>query len=191
MTKLHLSGAALFTLLLAAPAIAGHSTVSLGYAQADAGDINDPRGFNLKYRYEWDFPVGIIGSFSYLSASDDSFSPLSSYQAKNNLDSKYYSFGAGPAWRINDYISLYGLLGIGYTRAEYSTSVRAASSQSQYVYLRGETSSRSAWMYGLGLQVNVYEGMSFDVGYEAAKYDASSSHSDTLNSFNLNVGYRF
>jgi len=47
-------------------AAAATSTVSGGYAQSDyQGVANKANGFNLKYRYENDTPLGYIGSFTY------------------------------------------------------------------------------------------------------------------------------
>ncbi len=46
--------------------VAATSTVTGGYAQSDAqGQMNKMGGFNLKYRYEDNSPLGVIGSFTY------------------------------------------------------------------------------------------------------------------------------
>ncbi len=37
---------------------------------------------------------------------------------RQQADIKYYSFLAGPAYRLNDYISFYGLVGISHTKAK-------------------------------------------------------------------------
>jgi len=44
------------------------STVTGGYAQGDMqGQQNKAKGFNLKYRYENESPLGYIGSLTYSS----------------------------------------------------------------------------------------------------------------------------
>lgn len=74
-------------------AFAGQSTVSSGYAHGDAqGVVNKAKGFNLKYRYEFDdSQVGVISSFTYLEDS----------QSKGGYYNKgqYMGFTAGPAYR--------------------------------------------------------------------------------------------
>ncbi|WP_419793141.1 Ail/Lom family outer membrane beta-barrel protein [Serratia fonticola] len=82
---------------------AGESTISLGYAQShvkvDGNNLNEnPKGFNLKYRYEIDNNLGFITSFTYTTQSYDF------YYGSNKVgdgDLKYYSLTAGPAYRFN------------------------------------------------------------------------------------------
>lgn len=64
---------------------------------------------NVQYRYEWDAPLSVIGSFTYMSGDDDQRYYVDSDSVKNSIDVKYYSLMAGPAYRINEYVSLYAL----------------------------------------------------------------------------------
>ena len=71
--------------------------------------MNKMGGFNLKYRYEEDnSPLGVIGSFTY---TEKSRTASSGDYNKN----QYYGITAGPAYRINDWASIYGVVGVGYT----------------------------------------------------------------------------
>ena len=89
-------------------AFAATSTVTGGYAQSDMqGEANKAGGFNLKYRYEQDNnPLGVIGSFTY-TEKDRSESGV--YKK-----GQYYGITAGPAYRLNDWASIYGVVGVGY-----------------------------------------------------------------------------
>ncbi len=91
----------------------GESSISIGYAQSRVKEDGykldkNPRGFNLKYRYEFNNDWGVIGSFAQtrrgVEESVDGFKLIDG-------DFKYYSVTAGPVFRINEYVSLYGLLG--------------------------------------------------------------------------------
>ncbi len=89
-------------------AFAATSTVTGGYAQSDMqGKANKAGGFNLKYRYEQDNnPLGVIGSFTYTEKDNNSNGTYNKGQ--------YYGITAGPAYRLNDWASIYGVVGVGY-----------------------------------------------------------------------------
>ena len=104
-----LSALAAVLAFTAGTSVAATSTVTGGYAQSDAqGQMNKMGGFNLKYRYEEDnSPLGVIGSFTY---TEKSRTASSGDYSKN----QYYGITAGPAYRINDWASIYGVVGVGY-----------------------------------------------------------------------------
>ena len=87
-------------------ALASSHTVSLGYAQSDVQNFNDISGANLQYRYEFDSPLSILGSFTYMQGDGKNSYYVANDAVTNNADVKYYSFLVGPAWRINEYVSL-------------------------------------------------------------------------------------
>ncbi|TGD33438.1 hypothetical protein C9F07_34590, partial [Salmonella enterica subsp. enterica serovar Poona] len=89
----------------AGTAVAATSTVTGGYAQSDAqGVANKMSGFNLKYRYEQDDnPLGVIGSFTY--TEKDRTNGAGDYNK-----GQYYGITAGPAYRLNDWASIYGVV---------------------------------------------------------------------------------
>lgn len=101
-----LSALAAVLAFTAGTSVAATSTVTGGYAQSDAqGQMNKMGGFNLKYRYEEDnSPLGVIGSFTY---TEKSRTASSGDYNKN----QYYGITAGPAYRINDWASIYGVVG--------------------------------------------------------------------------------
>ncbi|PHY80919.1 outer membrane protein OmpX (plasmid) [Serratia marcescens] len=154
----------------AGTAFAGQSTVSAGYAQGDfQGVANKADGFNLKYRYEFDNnPLGVIGSFTHREkdGSQDGF-----YNK-----AQYNSISAGPAYRINDWASIYGLVGLGY--GKFTTNAQNGTS-------RHDTADYG-FTYGAGLQFNPIENVALDVGYEQNRI-----RSVDVGTWNVGVGYRF
>ncbi|MDA6077053.1 Ail/Lom family outer membrane beta-barrel protein [Edwardsiella anguillarum] len=75
-------------------------------------DFKNITGVNLKYRYEWDSPLSLMTSFTYMGGSKAFNESAGPEYYRGNGDLKYYSLAAGPAWRINDSVSVYGLLGL-------------------------------------------------------------------------------
>ena len=170
-------------------ALADHHTVSVGYAQSKIEDFKNIRGVNVQYRYEWDSPLSVIGSFSYMKG-DDSYSEQNNYSGNverynEKVDAKYYSLMAGPAYRINDYVSFYGLIGVARTRVKDK-----ATYQSQYVKYSGSYSeSKASFAYGAGVVVNPISNLSVSVGYEGTRVKYNDDFA--INGFNIAVGYRF
>lgn len=183
---------ALVTILsFGSQALADQQTASIGYAQSKVQRLNNINGVNLKYRYEWGSPVSVIGSFTYLSGSSACSNLLTRDVISNNADIKYYSLSAGPAYRFNKYISIYGLLGLNYNKVDYRSSWTNYES-GYYRYMGSETGniSKTSPMYSVGLQINPMENVVLDIGYEGASLDAADQ-SHNINGFNIGIGYRF
>ena len=154
----------------AGTAFAGQSTVTGGYAQGDfQGVANKADGFNLKYRYEFDNnPLGVIGSFTHLEKNRSE----SGFYKK----SQYDSITAGPAYRFNDWASIYGVIGVGY--GKNIDNAQAGGNKGG--------NSDYGFTYGAGLQFNPIENVALDVGYEQSRI-----RSVDVGSWNVGVGYRF
>lgn len=100
--------------------------------------MNKTNGFNLKYRYEQDNnPLGVIGSFTYTEKD----------RTENGAYNKgqYYGITAGPAYRLNDWASIYGVVGVGYGKFQQTENqgLNRTASTSDY-----------GFSYGAGLQFN-------------------------------------
>jgi len=115
-------GMVIATSMISSAAMAESSTLSLGYAQSDVEGFKDIRGVNLQYRYELDSPLSVLGSFTYMSGDDDQDYYVASDAVHNSIDVKYYSLMVGPAYRINEYVSLYALGGVAHTKADVDTT---------------------------------------------------------------------
>ena len=126
-------------------------------------------GFNLKYRYEEDnSPLGVIGSFTY---TEKSRTASSGDYNKN----QYYGITAGPAYRINDWASIYGVVGVGY--GKFQTT--------EYPTYKHDTSDYG-FSYGAGLQFNPMENVALDFSYEQSRI-----RSVDVGTWIAGVGYRF
>ncbi|KAB7897790.1 outer membrane protein OmpX [Rouxiella sp. S1S-2] len=170
-----LSALACVVALGTSSAFADTSTVTAGYAQGDAqGVVNKATGFNLKYRYEQDNnPLGVIGSFTYIE-KDHSLTD-NSYQK-----GQYYGITAGPAYRLNDWASVYGVVGIGY--GKFSSTENPDST----VLRQKSDTSDVGFSYGAGLQFNPIENVALDVSYEQSRI-----RSVDVGTWIAGVGYRF
>ncbi|MCS3430862.1 outer membrane protein OmpX [Klebsiella sp. BIGb0407] len=152
MKKIVCLSALAFALTLSAgTASAATSTVTAGYAQGDMqGKLNKAKGFNLKYRYENESALGYIGSLTYIEKD----------ATRGGVYSKgeYYGVTAGPAYRLNDWVSAYGVIGLGHGKYQTVQNVFDRSSNSDY-----------GFSYGAGLQFNPIENVALDFSYEQSR----------------------
>ncbi|EKA9346068.1 outer membrane protein OmpX [Cronobacter sakazakii] len=165
-----LSALACVLAVSAGSAVAGTATVSGGYAQSDAqGVMNKMNGFNLKYRYEFDDtnPLGVISSFTYTEKD----------RSENGEYNKgqYYGITAGPAYRINDWASIYGVVGVGYGKFQTTDYPSKTSDTSDY-----------GFSYGAGLQFNPVQDVALDFSYEQSRI-----RNTDVGTWIAGVGYRF
>ncbi|GAB2943731.1 outer membrane protein OmpX [Hafnia psychrotolerans] len=170
-----LSALACVVALGASSAFADTSTVTGGYAQGDMqGVANKANGFNLKYRFEQDSnPLGVIGSFTYIEKD--------SSEADNGYGkSQYYGITAGPAYRLNDWASIYGVVGVGYGKTQGSTNT------SSDVLRDKSGTSDYGFSYGAGMQFNPIENVALDFSYEQSRI-----RSVDVGTWIAGVGYRF
>jgi len=191
MNKPVLASLIMFALGINASAFADKQTVSLGYAQSKVENFKDIRGVNLKYRYEWDPPLSLIGSLTWMSGSGN-YSPA--VDGRDIFDGhakvKYYSLAVGPAWRFSPYISAYGLLGLNYNKVDYRESWY--NYEGRYVYMGDSSLSekKTSLTYGAGIQINPVDNVAIDIGYEGSRLEAGGKDL-SINGFNLNLGYTF
>lgn len=170
---------------------ADHS-VTLGYAQSKFDD-SKLKGVNLKYRYEWDSPISVITSLTYLSASEEETHPIASknyssfdFKEKN----KNLSLSAGPAYRVSQFISIYGLMGININRSTGEATARNIHT-GEDVKVKSSYKTTSL-MYGAGIQANPMPNLVLDIGYERSSATKSSTQTKhNIGGFNIGAGYRF
>ncbi len=172
MKKITLAVLALSSSLGSFTALADNHTISMGYAQASVQNLKNIHGGNLQYRYEWNSPVSGMGSFTFMKG--DKSAP------EGKAEAKYYSLLAGPAYRINDYISLYGLAGAAYSKGKF--------------IMQEDKSSMSAnstrFAYAAGVVINPTQDLSVNIGYEGTTAKMLGEKMN-INGFNVGVGYRF
>ncbi|MFC6376996.1 Ail/Lom family outer membrane beta-barrel protein [Tatumella terrea] len=176
---------------LSMPVLANEQTISLGYAHSKIQDAKGMNGVNIKYRYEWNSPLSVIGSFTYMTSKAE-YSPTGSKDIiHNKADINYFSLSAGPAYRFNPLVSVYGLLGINVDRAKYSSSwLNYESGSYRDMGTEYGRRTKAAFMYGAGIQINPVNNVAIDIGYEGTSInDDYKTHA--INGFNIGIGYRF
>lgn len=168
-------------------AYADKHTVSIGYAQSKAQGFDDLNGVNVQYRYEFDSQLSVLGSFSYMKGNGEQDYFATNDVVHNNVDVNYYSLLAGPAYRINDYVSLYALGGVAYVKASGNTQWW----NNGYDYMGQESISEksASFAWGVGVIINPTDNFSVNVGYEGTQTDLQGNYS--INGFNVGIGYRF
>ncbi len=176
--------------------LASDQTVSLGYAYSninmgmDMGmeGTKNLNGVNVKYRYDWDSPLSVISSFTYLNSNTKKSFDLGDV-VNISLDIKYFSLSVGPAYRLNSWLSVYGLLGINYNKS-HATSTWESITGSNRSTNQNIQSTKKSLMYGAGVQINPIDNIAIDIGYEASSVNVTDKKF-TTNGFNIGVGYRF
>lgn len=176
--------------LIPAVSQADMQTVSLGWAHSEVSPIDSLNGVNLKYRYETASPLSLIGSFTWLSGDGKFVSYADLDRLENKADVKSYSLMAGPAWRVNEYISFYGLLGLNYVKVDVRSHFFNWEGQLVERGYLTEKHKKTAFAYGAGIQLNPLENIAVDIGYEGSTFDIAGKNYH-LNGFNIAVGYRF
>ncbi|VTM16187.1 Outer membrane protein X precursor [Raoultella terrigena] len=86
----------------------------------------------------------------------------------------YYGITAGPAYRINDWASIYGVVGVGYGKFQDNS------------YPNKADMSDYGFSYGAGLQFNPIENVALDFSYEQSRI-----RNVDVGTWIAGVGYRF
>lgn len=111
--------------------------------------MNKMGGFNLKYCYEEDNSLlGVIGFFIYIEKSC-----IVSFGDYNK--NQYYGIIVGSVYCINDWVSIYGVVGVGYGKFQII----------EYLIYKYDISDYG-FFYGVGLQFNLMENVVLDFFYE-------------------------
>lgn len=166
---------------LAAPAMAqaveGTGSFTLGAVQTDLellgkGSIN---GLNLKYQFEpAGSRVGFLGSFTYAGGEDSIDQPMG---PSADIDMSYYSLALGPSYRINRYVSAYGLFGFAGANAELESGT--------------STSDHFEPVFGAGVRVFPFANVVIDAYYEKATAFGSSAKRIEADTVSLGLGVSF
>lgn len=169
------------------------NTVTVGYAQSKlehkASSIN-MKGVNLKYRYEFNSNLSVIGS---LTVTKDSFSSDYDYGdggrgAKVKVDVNYTSLSVGPSYRFNEYISAYTTIGGARLKGKLN-----AIDYNTNAHIAEHADSSNAFVYTVGAQINPIPNLSFDASYESARFNGGKGDGavSDVGTWSVGVGYRF
>ncbi|WP_264625979.1 Ail/Lom family outer membrane beta-barrel protein [Candidatus Symbiopectobacterium sp. NZEC135] len=148
-------------------------TISLGYSHGKVTDFKNIHGVTAKYHYQPDGSLGFISSLTYM----DGDKKISDHEGSGKINLQYYALLVGPSFRVNEFVSLYGLAGALHLKAKgYDVT---GNNESHKL-------SANTFAYGAGVQIAPAANWTIDVGYEGAAFKDMK-----LNGFNIGLGYRF
>ncbi|HEC5300563.1 TPA: Ail/Lom family outer membrane beta-barrel protein [Enterobacter asburiae] len=153
-----------------------------------------PKGMFIRYRYEFTDTLGIIGSLSYAQQDGSTKGEINnsatkqSYRNKFRVTGDYFSSLVGPAWRLNEYVSFYGMAGVSFKHFRDERMARLYSDNTIVSDVSSnDSSTKTSMAYSLGAQFNVYQHLVIDAAYEG-----SSGGGDwKTNAFTVGLGYQF
>lgn len=191
MKKLCIALAACATLGTSFVACANEHSVSLGYAQSKFQAFT-LKGLNFKYRNEWDSSLSVITSLTALghtSPSELAYEEKTTTMSAVNAKFTYISLAVGPAYRINNFVSIYSL--IGYNRSSVRFEGQSLNIPTEKIKNFKNDEHSHSMMYGAGIQINPLDNITVDLGYEGTKVKSTKDKKDAVNGFNIGVGVRF
>lgn len=95
-----------------------------------------------------------------------------------------------PAYRFNEKISIYGMIGWSHTKVEIYTNWLDHESGNYVNQDSGSQSKDNVGYYGIGLQINPTKNIAIDIGYEGAQ-SSNAKDNKKMNAFNIGAGYKF
>lgn len=154
------------------------NSLTLGYAHSLQGgikkevnvsghklksDANANNGLNAKYRYEVNSRFGSITSLTHMEQSAGTRKMTSSggqyYSGKVSL--KQTSLSAGPTYRFNEYVSIYGTAGAAKVKRKFDVSKQARNNGLKY-----PSKNTFAPVYSVGMQINPVKNFVIDASVE-------------------------
>ncbi|MFC6053291.1 hypothetical protein A6M14_10030 [Acinetobacter sp. Ac_877] len=175
-----------YSLLIAMTAssytFADNHSFSLGYAQSKISDL-DLKGVNAQYRYEWNSPFSLISSVSYLKGDVSEQDGLDVYKT----DVKYFTYMMGPAYRFNNYVSIYATTGISNIKLKSTDFTIGGTTEPA----DPTKTSKTELAYGAGLIVNPTRNFTVNLGYEGTNLKFADELRIKVNGWNASIGYRF
>ncbi|MEQ1975274.1 Ail/Lom family outer membrane beta-barrel protein [Xenorhabdus sp. SGI240] len=108
--------------------------ISVGYAHIKLQQEKALKSATLNYRYELNNEWGILSSFTL--AKGEREESEEAYKAKFN----YYSSMKGPTYHINEYISMYGQMGIASLKGKFTENNDDSAIEQSHL-----SKSTSAW----------------------------------------------
>jgi len=187
----------------------GDSTLSLGYVHSDlkysgSHKFSDDAkaepitlekrerhisGINVKYRYELTDNWGAIASFTHAQKSGlltDLNVAGKDHKATDGASAhyklQYNSLMIGPTYRVNDWVSVYGTVGVGNGRVNATAYENVPGVKDGYRH--SENKYAVAW--SAGVQVNPMEQLAVDLSFEQSKPGNLEA-----NNVVLGLGYTF
>ena len=160
--------------------MASDHTVSVGYAHVKVADLK-LKGVNAKYRYEFGSPISLIASATHASKKQDYyFIDEDGDDGQGTEKLSYNSLLVGPAYRFNNFVSVYGVMGVA------KSSYEDNGYWYDYIGTYNYKESKTSFAYGVGVELNPTQNLAVGIGYEGSKV-----FEERAKGFNVSVGYKF
>ncbi|WP_119711222.1 Ail/Lom family outer membrane beta-barrel protein [Arsenophonus endosymbiont of Aleurodicus floccissimus] len=138
---------------------------------------------------EW----GVIGLIAYstkdynATAKEDKNDKKDRIHATGKVTGNYVSLMVGSTYHVNEYVSLYGLIGGAYKKSSYESSSQEFRDNELINSAKHSNSdNKTELAYDVRMQVNFWQGATLDVGYER-----SGSGDWKRDAFTIGLGYKF
>ncbi len=169
---------------------AAEHSLSLGYSQAKMDSVKF-HGAEIKYRFEWGSPWSVIGAFSYQTERrgfmDDNQGGI--FDGSTRVSAG--ALMAGPAWRFNEFFSLYAMAGLNKVKMHQQWKLKqSGNSGTQATEQYTDTFHHLAPVVSVGTQINPLSSVVVDLSYAVSRPKVYNGHSD-LSVIGLGVGVKF
>lgn len=144
------------------------------------GKDKNPQGINIRYRYEITDDFGVITSFTWTRSLTNSqtFIDVQSADhtrkiknpaasARTDIRANYWSLLAGPSWRVNQYMSLYAMAGMGVAKVSADLKIKD-NINSSGGFSESNSTKKNSLAWAAGAQFNLNESVTLDVAYEGS-----------------------
>ncbi|HHY7466422.1 TPA: Ail/Lom family outer membrane beta-barrel protein [Escherichia coli] len=144
------------------------------------GKDKNPQGINIRYRYEITDDFGVITSFTWTRSLTNSqtFIDVQSADhtrkiknpaasARTDIRANYWSLLAGPSWRVNQYMSLYAMAGMGVAKVSADLKIKD-NINSSGGFSESNSTKKTSLAWAAGAQFNLNESVTLDVAYEGS-----------------------
>ena len=169
---------------------AAEHSLSLGYTRAKLDSVK-LHGADIKYRFEWGSPWSVIGSFSFQTKNTGLISDNSQGIKSGENKIKIGSLMAGPAWRFNEFFSLYGMAGLNKLKLHQQWKMNQANSNgTQSSQQFSDSSHHLSPVISIGTQINPLNSVVIDLSYSVSRQKTGYARYN-FNVLGLGVGVKF
>ncbi|EFG3652043.1 Ail/Lom family outer membrane beta-barrel protein, partial [Escherichia coli] len=87
--------------------------------------------------------------------------------ARTDIRANYWSLLAGPSWRVNQYMSLYAMAGMGVAKVSADLKIKD-NINSSGGFSESNSTKKNSLAWAAGAQFNLNESVTLDVAYEGS-----------------------
>ena len=169
---------------------AAEHSLSLGYTQAKMDSVKF-HGAEIKYRFEWGSPWSVISAFSYQTEKRGFMDANQREIFDGSTRIKTGSLMAGPAWRFNEFFSLYAMAGLNKVKMHQQWKLKQpGNSVTQATEQYSDTFHHLTPVVSVGTQINPLSSVVVDLSYAVSRPKIHNGHTD-LSVISLGIGVKF